>query len=191
MSGGSSNFLLAGAFALGTALFWGTYGPVLQKGHMLMGSGRLRPFICVGIAYLLIAVIGPIIVMYLTGQEMETKSGYGLHHGWNFSGTMWSLAGGAVGALWAFFLIMALNYGGPGGPIFIMPLVFGCAPVISTFTSMWMNKRLNEISPFFAAGLILVAAGAVTILLTAPKPKAPPTHGKAPVTAKEELTKKA
>jgi len=164
---GGSNVVLAGAFAICTALFWGTYGPILQKGHMLMGSGRLRPFICVGIAYLIIAVIGPILVMYLTGME----KGEGVQHGWTFNGIVWSIAGGAVGALGAFFLILALNY---ASPIMVMPIVFGCAPVVSTLFSMWMQKRLGEISPFFAAGLILVAAGAVTILLTAPKPKAPP-----------------
>ena len=55
--------ILAGTFAVCTALFWGTYGPLLQKGHHFMGSGRLRPFICVGIAYLLVAIVGPIVVM--------------------------------------------------------------------------------------------------------------------------------
>ena len=180
MPGGSSA-ILAGAFAICTALFWGTYGPILQKGHMLMGSGRLRPFICVGIAYLLIAVIGPIIVMYLTGME---KDG-GIGSGWTTRGVLWSTAGGAVGALGAFFLILALNY---STPMLVMPIVFGCAPVVRTFLSMWMQKRLSEISPFFAAGLILTAAGAVTILLTAPKPKPSPGHGKAP--AKTEVASK-
>jgi hypothetical protein len=173
-----SSAILAGTFAVCTALFWGTYGPILQKGHMLMGSGRLRPFICVGIAYLLIAVIGPIIVMYATGLE----KGDGVQHGWTFNGVVWSIAGGAVGALGAFFLILALNY---ASPMLVMPIVFGCAPIVSVFFSMWMQKRLTEISPFFAAGLILVAAGAVTILLTAPKPKPTPSHGKAPAATKE------
>ena len=68
---------LPARFALCTALFWGTYGPLLQKGHHFMGSGRLRPFICVGIAYLLVAIIGPIIVMHVTGMEMETPKGKG------------------------------------------------------------------------------------------------------------------
>jgi len=69
---------------------------------------------------------------------------------------------------------MAINYGGPPSTIYVMPIVFGCAPVVSTFTSMYFNKTLDQISPFFAAGLILVAAGAVTILITAPRPKPAP-----------------
>jgi hypothetical protein len=89
------------------------------------------------------------------------------------------LAGG-VGALGAFTLIAALGAGGPSSPIYVMPLVFGLAPVVSAFTSMYLNNTFSKISPFFAAGLILVAAGAVTTLLTAPKPAkkaAPDSHG--------------
>ena len=178
----TSGSIAAAAFAICTALFWGTYGPLLQKGHHFMGSGRLRPFICVGIAYLLVAIIGPIIVMYVTGMEMETTKGKGLFHGWTTSGIIWSIFAGGVGALGAFTLIMAINYGGPPSTIYVMPIVFGCAPVVSKFTSMYFNKTLGQISPFFAAGLILVAAGAITILVTAPRPK-PATHSAKPVAA--------
>ena len=183
----ATSTLLAGVFAVATALFWGTYGPLLQKGHHFMESGRLRPFICVGIAYLLVAIVGPIIVMYLTGMEMDTEKGKGLFHGWTVNGIVWSILAGGVGALGAFTLIMAINYGGKTSPIYVMPIVFGCAPVVSTFVSMYFNKTLSQISPFFAAGLILVAAGAITILVTAPRPK-PATHGaKSAATAKKEL----
>ncbi len=64
---------------LATAICWGVYGPLLQWGHMAMGSGRLRPFICVGIAYLVVAVVGPILVVVLTGME----KGEGLQLGWS------------------------------------------------------------------------------------------------------------
>jgi hypothetical protein len=155
-------------FAICTALFWGVYGPLLQRGHHLMGTeGRLRPFICVGIAYLLVAIVGPIVVMYTTGIDR----GEGLLHGWTMRGIVWSTLAGAVGALGAFTLIMSLGAGGAPSTIYVMPLVFGLAPVVSTFTSMYLNNLLGKISPFFAAGLILVAAGAITILITAPKPQ--------------------
>jgi hypothetical protein len=58
-----------------------------------------------------------------------------------------------------------------------MPIVFGCAPVVSTLTSMYMSNTFNKMSPFFAAGLILVAAGAITILITAPRRPAPSSSG--------------
>ena len=179
----ATSTLLAGAFAVCTALFWGTYGPLLQRGHQYMESdGRLRPFICVGVAYLLVAIVGPILVMYLTGMEMDTAKGRGLVHGWSVSGILMSTLAGGVGALGAFTLIMALNYGGPRSPLFVMPIVFGCAPIVSTFFSMYLNKNLSQISPFFAAGLLLVAVGAVTILVSAPKPK-PASHGAKPAAA--------
>src|SRR3954471_11139089 len=164
----SSGSMAAALFALCTALFWGVYGPLLQRGHHLMGTeGRLRPFICVGIAYLLVAIVGPIVVMYTTGIDR----GEGVFHGWTARGILWSTLAGAVGALGAFTLIMALGAGGAPSTIYVMPLVFGCAPVVSTLTSMYMNNLFGKISPFFAAGLILTAAGAITILITAPKPQ--------------------
>jgi hypothetical protein len=167
-----SGTITAGIFAFCTALFWGTYGPILSKGHHLMHTdGRLRPFICVGVAYLLVAIIGPILVMYTTGID----KGAGLLSGWTFWGIVWSTIAGAVGALGAFTLIMALGAGGPASPVYVMPIVFGCAPVVSAFTSMYMNNTFDKISPFFAAGLILVAVGAVTILITAPKPGKKPS----------------
>jgi hypothetical protein len=160
--------LMAGVFALCTALFWGVYGPLLQKGHQYMGTeGRMRPFICVGIAYLLVAIVAPIVVMYTMGIDR----GEGLFHGWTVSGIAWSILAGSVGALGAFTLLMAIGAGGPPSTIYIMPIVFGCAPVVSTLTSMYFNNTFNKISPFFAAGLILVAAGAITILITAPRQK--------------------
>jgi hypothetical protein len=190
------NYLTAGIFAFCTALFWGTYGPILSRGHHLMeGGGRLRPFICVGFAYFLVAIVGPIVVMYTTGHD----KGQGLFSGWTFSGILWSTIAGGVGALGAFTLIMALGAGGPTSPIYVMPIVFGCAPVVSALTTMYLSPP-EKISPFFAAGLILVAVGAVTTLITAPRPQRKPAsdpHGaksaaaKTVVESKPMLTKPA
>src|SRR5438876_10106356 len=73
-----ANFPMVVVCTLATALCWGVYGPLLQWGHGAMGSGRLRPFICVGIAYVIIAIVGPILLMTLTGMENEG----GLASGW-------------------------------------------------------------------------------------------------------------
>jgi hypothetical protein len=51
-----------------------------------------------------------------------------------------------------------------------------------------------KISPFFAAGLILVAVGAVTILITAPRPQKKPaddSHTSQPAAAKPFAVKAA
>src|SRR5260370_1209605 len=53
------NFLLVLAFTGLTALCWGVYGPVLRIGQADMGGSHLRPFICVGVAYFLIAIVVP------------------------------------------------------------------------------------------------------------------------------------
>ncbi len=70
---------------------------------------------------------------------------------------------------------MAFNFGGK--PIFVMPLVFGGAPVVNTFVSVTQAGQWGQLHAMFYAGLIVVVAGAVTVLVFAPKPAPhhPPT----------------
>jgi len=153
-----TGILIAASIAL-TAISWGSYGPVLHKGQAAMQGSRLRPLICVGMAYFLIAVIVPGLVMTVVTEPGQ----------FNFGGSMWSLAGGAAGAIGALGIILAFNSGGK--PIFVMPLVFGGAPVINTFTTVFENKQFDQIGPLFYAALLVVMAGAVTVLIFAPKGK--------------------
>jgi drug/metabolite transporter (DMT)-like permease len=157
---------IAGAIAL-TVVSWGVYGPVLHKGQMAMQGSRLRPLICVGIAYLVIAVVLPLLLMPLVNDPGE----------WTFKGTLWSLAGGAAGAVGAIGIILAFNFGGK--PIYVMPLVFGGAPVINTFASMTAGGGGGELTPWFIAGLIIAIIGAVTVLVFAPRGQ---PHGHSPAT---------
>jgi len=150
------NWLMVILFTAMTALSWGVYGPMLHRGQMAMAGSRLRPLICVGLSYFLIAVIVPSLLLTQWNEPGE----------FTFSGTIWSLAGGAAGALGALGIIMAFNFGGK--PIFVMPLVFGGAPVINTFVSLIQTGNY-DLHPFFYAGLIVVVAGAVTVLIFAPK----------------------
>jgi hypothetical protein len=103
-----------------------------------MGGSRLRPFCCVGIAYFIIAVAVP--VMILMGSPDD-----GFELGWwdVAPGMMWSIFAGSAGALGAMGIILAFNYGGK--PVFVMPLVFGFAPVVNTFTSMTVKGTLSQI----------------------------------------------
>src|SRR5262245_32089163 len=48
---------------------WGSYIPVLHMGQEAMGRDRLRPFICVGLAYFVIAVVAPMIVLLTRGEK--------------------------------------------------------------------------------------------------------------------------
>lgn len=143
-------------FTLLTALCWGVYGPVLHNGQHDMGGSSLRPFICVGLAYFLIAVLVPLGLLKSRG---ETGA-------WTFTGTVWSLAAGAAGALGALGIILAFKF--DGNPVYVMPLVFGGAPVVNTFTTMFLTKTTKQAGPMFFAGLILVVAGAVTVLIFRP-----------------------
>lgn len=159
-----------------TALSWGVYGPTLHKGQMKMAGSRLRPLMCVGLAYFLIAVLVPAAILAQGSQPGH----------WTTSGTAWSLAGGAAGALGAIGIIMAFNFG--GRPIYVMPLVFGGAPVINTVVSILASPtaHFSDAGPAFYAGLIIVAVGAVVVLVFAPKPKhvgGKPSH--APAVAHE------
>jgi hypothetical protein len=145
-------------FTAMTALSWGVYGPMLHRGQMGMAGSRLRPLICVGLAYFLIAVLVPL--MLLTQWDKPDAH-------FTFNGTLWSLGGGAAGALGALGIILAFNFGGK--PIYVMPLVFGGAPVINTFASVLRAGTFSELPAMFYAGLIVVAAGAVTVLVFSPK----------------------
>jgi len=148
---------------IATALCWGAYGPVLHKGQALMNGSRLRPFICVGLAYFAIAVVIPFLIMPAFNPEIGTW--------YTFSGFAWSLGAGALGAIGALGIIYAFNFGGK--PLIVMPLVFGCAPVINTFTEAISKGTWQNISYLYLLSLFLVIAGAVTVLTNAPKPGPP------------------
>ena len=152
--GRGSAQLLAIALAI---VSWGAYGPVLHKGQAAMHHSRMRPLICVGLAYFVIAVIVPYFFLGEMGEDSTYRS----------FGTFWSLLAGAFGAVGALGIIMAFNSGGK--PVFVMPLVFGGAPVINTLFAISQGRLWDDISPFFWAGLILVIAGSAMVLVLAPR----------------------
>ncbi len=158
----SLNFPLIIAAIIGAVASWGSYGPVLHKGQMKMGGSRLRPFLCVGIAYFVMAVAVPLLLLTVLPSKGE----------WNTDGVLWSLGGGTAGALGALGIIYAFNFGGK--PIFVMPLVFGLAPILNTITTLTENKSWGDIDLYFVSALLITICGAVTVLVTAPKPAAKP-----------------
>lgn len=160
-----------------TILCWGIYVPVLQWGQAGMSTAppipaRWRPFVCVGMAYFLIGVIVPILLLKLKGEKGE----------WTYTGVVWSLAGGVLGALGALGIILAFTFG--ASPLYVAPLVFGLAPVVNSFLTIYLAGKMREIGPFFLAGLVMVVLGAVTVLFFAPSahPPAKPAAA-APATA--------
>jgi hypothetical protein len=141
---------------------WGLYGVFTHWGQHGLGGGRLKPLICVGCAYFVIAIVVPAAILASQGS---------LGEGWTFSGMVWSSAAGAAGAFGALGTVLALSSGGK--PIYVMPLIFGGAPVVNTLTGILANQTWSQISPWFLAGLILVAVGAVVVLIFQPRPAKP------------------
>jgi hypothetical protein len=173
------NWLAVGLSIAMAVVCWGAYGPFLHIGQSKMGGSRLRPFCCVGIAYFFIAVAIPVVLL----ESMQNSGQY------TFGGMIWSVLAGTAGALGALGIILAFTYGGK--PIFVMPLVFGFAPVINTLTSIVVTGRYESVNALFAGALALGIAGAVTVLLNAPKakPHGAPGDANATVAAADDKKK--
>lgn len=157
--------LVVAAIAL-TGLCWGSYGPVLHWGQNAMPTAgdRMRPFLCVGLAYFLIAVVVPVVL--LGGGAFSPAT-------WTMKGFFWSSAAGIAGAVGALGIVIALSSGGK--PSYVMPLVFGLAPVINSAFTLYFAGTWKDFKPVqlgvFIAGLIMVAVGAITVLVSTPKAK--------------------
>ena len=70
-------------FALMTVAFWGLYGVFLHKGAMGMADpqfGRYKAFLVVGIAYFLVAVLAPLILLKMI---VPTHQCFGMSHGFD------------------------------------------------------------------------------------------------------------
>lgn len=143
-------------FAFGAVLCWGMYGPALHKGQVMLGS-PLRALLCVGVAYFLIGVLVPLLAL-------STQGGLA---GFNMSGTLWAGLGGALGALGAVCIIWAFRSGGL--PNYVMPLVFGGAPVINVIVSMAVHPPKSPPNPLLYVGFALAVAGATLVLRYKPQ----------------------
>jgi drug/metabolite transporter (DMT)-like permease len=144
-------------FAIAAALAWGSYGPVLQQGQASLAS-PFRALLCVGLAYMAIGVVLPVIVLAWQG-ELGSR-------GWNMSGFMSATSGGALGAIGAVFLIYAFRAGGL--PTYVMPIVFGGAPVVNVLFSMYLHPPKTMPNPLMWVGMVLVAGGASLVLYFRP-----------------------
>lgn len=168
-SDASPNFAMVALSIAVAALCWGSYGPMLHQGQMRMGGSRLRPFACVGIAYFIIAVAAPLVLLAVAPSISQGE--------WNAKGMTWSVIAGAAGALGALGIVLAFNSGGK--PITVMPLVFGFAPVVNTFISLTEAGAWSRVQPMFWVSLAIVIIGAITVLTKAPKSQHAPAHAPA------------
>jgi hypothetical protein len=145
-------------FAVGAALSWGLYGPVLHGGQVKLGS-PFRALLCVGLAYMLVGVVVPLIALATQGQ-LGAK-------GWNVSGFTQATLAGGLGAIGAVCIIYAFRSGGL--PTYVMPLVFGGAPVMNALFSMYLHPPKVAPHPLLWVGMALVAIGASLVLYYKPQ----------------------
>ena len=152
------------AFALLTVVSWGVYGVFLHTGQMSMQdpvNGRYKAFLFVGIAYFLVAVMAPLLMLILSGASWKYPIG----------GMAWSLIAGVVGAIGAFGVLLA--FGAKGVPAVVMAIVFAGAPIVNAFVSLiqhppaggWGGVRWQ-----FWFGILLAAVGAALVTRYKPAP---------------------
>ncbi len=144
-------------FALGAALAWGLYGPVLHQGQVQLGN-PLRALLCVGAAYFLIGVLVPAVGLSTQG---------GVAAGFTAKGATAATIGGALGAVGAVCIIFAFKSGGL--PTYVMPLVFAGAPLVNVLFSMWLHPPKTSPNPLLYLGFLLAAAGAGMVLYFKPQ----------------------
>lgn len=154
-------------FALLTAFCWGTYGPVLQEARAELTS-PFKPYLMIGLAYLVWGVVGGIIGMSYKGDSFSFSG----------AGTVWGFAAGTLGAWGAFTLTLAMFSGGK--PFIVMPIVFGGAVTISAITQIAVLSMRDpshlHVSPMLWVGVvgILICTSIVAYFTPhAPPPKKP------------------
>ncbi len=173
-------------FAYLTVFSWGVYGVLLHTGRSGMPAGAelphasLKAFLWVGVAYFVVAVVGPLIVLKLRGSNFSFASG----------GITWSFIAGVAGALGAFTLVLALGAAaapavkggggfGPAAASAVMPLVFGGAPIVNAIVAMCVHPPEGGVKSLpwqFVVGIILAAGGAYLVAKFAPSNRGTAAH---------------
>ena len=149
-------------FALMTVASWGLYGVLLHTGQLSMSDpvhGRYKAFLFVGVAYLLTAVIGSVIMLAVNGAQ------------WTFpvKGLVWSTLAGLVGAVGAFGVLLA--FGAKGTPPVVMSIVFAGAPIVNAVVATALHPPAGGWSAVrwpFVLGIVLAALGGCLVTLFRP-----------------------
>jgi hypothetical protein len=166
-------------YVVAAGLAWGTYVPIIFYGGQELTTrpgtigGRLASILCVGVAYFVLAVVIPVLLM---GTRDDARPE------WRANGLVFSgLAGvaGAVGAICVIFASKAavdqakLDGVNPATyRIYIAPLIFALAPAINTVLSLLWHPKPGDPWHFgfevpgwkLPAGILLVAAGTFLVL---------------------------
>ena len=142
-------------FVAGAVLSWGAYGVLLHQGQVALGN-PLKALLCVGVAYFLIGVLVPVAALSAQGNLSNFNSG----------GLTTATIAGALGAAGAVCIIYAFRTGGL--PVYVMPLVFGGAPVVNVLLTMTLHPPKNPVNPLLFVGLLFASVGAAMVLYFKP-----------------------
>ena len=142
-------------FAAGAVLSWGAYGALLFEGQTQLGN-PLKALLCVGVAYFLVGVLVPVAGL----------SSQGALSGFNTNGLIMATIAGVLGAAGAACIIWAFRNGGL--PFYVMPLVFGGAPIVNVALSAFMHPPKTAVNPMLYVGFLLASIGAAMVLYYRP-----------------------
>jgi hypothetical protein len=142
-------------FVAGAVLSWGAYGVLLHQGQVLLRN-PLKALLCVGIAYFLIGVLVPVAALAAQGDLASFDS----------RGLLVATIAGALGAAGAACIIWAFRTGGL--PVYVMPLVFGGAPIVNVLLSMTLHPPKVAPNPLLYLGFVLASVGAGLVLYYRP-----------------------
>ena len=106
------------------------------------------------------------IVIFEVLVPVIALSSQGQLRGFNAAGTAAATVAGALGAAGAICIIWAFRSGGV--PTYVMPLVFGGAPLVNVVVSMAMHPPKTAPNPLLYVGFLLAAAGAGMVLYYKP-----------------------
>ncbi len=143
-------------FVAGAVLSWGAYGALLHQGQTALGN-PLKALLCVGVAYFLIGVLVPVAALGAQGGLSD----------FNRTGLITATIAGALGAAGAACIIYSFRFGGL--PLYVMPLVFGGAPIVNVLLTMVLHPPKSSINPLLYVGFVLAAAGAGLVLYYRPR----------------------
>jgi drug/metabolite transporter (DMT)-like permease len=157
-------------YALLTVIFWGVYGVLLHEGQSRMADAnaeiaRYKSFLWVGVAYFLVAIIGPIVLLKAKAATWAMS----------FQGVSFSLIAGVAGAIGAFGVLLALSAKG-GAPPNVMSVVFAGAPIVNAVVALWWHPPAGgwkAVNNWFWLGIVLAIIGGVLVTKNKPAPPKP------------------
>ena len=168
-------------FVAGAALSWGLYVPSVHIAAQQLKSS-LRAFLFVGVAYFLVAVLVPCVLIFVLKYDPTTK---GVPN-FEFKPISWGIFAGVLGAVGALCVIFAVTAAGRGSALYVAPMVFAGAPIINTIATILYFHPVRAMPDWrFFAGLLMAAGGAAMVMIYKPVEK-PPENPQAAVVSPVE-----